>query len=692
MQPVPMKALRFAVVILIETPPENSTLCAFLHTHWPLLMRHTLRVRDGIESAVTSKLFLKNSPAFVEAQEDLCRRIASLWSAPRVESPVWLSLSAFEYSRRQIGCGFVREFIRVSKEFRTGGHDRFLPSVLTAVLSHHVGWVASVQDGSLRRSLTDSKLAYPDEGDKDGNTATTAGADGSTAFGYQQPPTGNCAVDALHRQMSEVHGALCWPRHLARTVVVGQAADAVAVMLHVLTFFIRSSDIIDTTSDLRRECKDAAGSFMRSRTPIRLGPPRCSSQTKPIPRDLPFSATKQASAVLHHRDGLRSPLPEESNLYQSNLDHFSCGDFTPTNPALTGRNLHRARSSDTTPPGSHNLMEAVIASSGKRHSHLDLHLRNPAASSSSLTSELRDSPTTPLTVKSPSPPPFPSDPAVCGEASEAIAIGVSPSGTAQQPHQQQQQSLLSSSLQRHDEAMAMAKETLSRESHRRWVEWMATMKPVNMSSPPGSPTAEQRPFPVVSPSGNVFAPLHGNVARSLIGGLCADYQSDFILHGTSRPHNEVLRRANYDLKLAVQHSVLSCPVASAVCIIANVDRRSCEMLSQSRPPPDVTTQLLYGKQLLESQAAVEASGMIVNLVMSVVGVWDLGMSELMCLLHLEDGLRQVLKKCKMASEYLARQPSYQLDQRNLKAMFGVDESDMELVMSINRVLWSPDKI
>ena len=76
--------------------------------------------------------------------------------------------------------------------------SRFLPSILTAVLSHHIGWVASAKDGSLQQSLTDSKLKYGSSGGCGGQNTNCNGNAGSS---NDAASPGSGLADCLQIQM-----------------------------------------------------------------------------------------------------------------------------------------------------------------------------------------------------------------------------------------------------------------------------------------------------------------------------------------------------------------------------------------------------------------------------------------------------------------------------------------------------------
>lgn len=81
---------------------------------------------------------------------------------------------------------------------------RFLPAVLTAVLSHHIGWVNTVKDASLRKSLTDSVLEYSAQ-ESDGSLA-----DESSQLCSALSSGHLASTDSLQQQMRLVGFRIAW--------------------------------------------------------------------------------------------------------------------------------------------------------------------------------------------------------------------------------------------------------------------------------------------------------------------------------------------------------------------------------------------------------------------------------------------------------------------------------------------------
>ncbi|XP_078086957.1 folliculin-interacting protein 1 isoform X2 [Mustelus asterias] len=178
------------------------------------------------------------------------------------------------------------------------------------------------------------------------------------------------------------------------------------------------------------------------------------------------------------------------------------------------------------------------------------------------------------------------------------------------------------------------------------------------------------PFPgsnVVEISCN--KPSMANFGRSLFGGYCPHYVSDFVLHGTGS--DEKLKQClASDLTHAVQHSVLDEPIAEAVCIIADLDKWTVQVASSQRRATDNNK---LGKEVL-------VSSLVSNLLHSTQQLYKLNLSPNFCIMHLEDRLQELYFKSKMLSEYLKGQMRVHV--KELGMVLGIESSDLPLLAAI----------
>ncbi|XP_062909333.1 folliculin-interacting protein 1 isoform X1 [Mobula hypostoma] len=168
---------------------------------------------------------------------------------------------------------------------------------------------------------------------------------------------------------------------------------------------------------------------------------------------------------------------------------------------------------------------------------------------------------------------------------------------------------------------------------------------------------------------NCNKPSMANFGRSLFGGYCPHYVSDFVLHGTGS--DERLKQClPSDLTHAVQHPVLDEPIAEAICIIADMDKWTVQVASSQRR---VTDSNKLGKEVL-------VSSLVSNLLHSTLQLYKLNLSPNFCIMHLEDRLQELYFKSKMLSEYLKGQMRVHV--KELGMVLGIESSDLPLLAAV----------
>ncbi|XP_072446715.1 folliculin-interacting protein 1 isoform X2 [Chiloscyllium punctatum] len=164
-------------------------------------------------------------------------------------------------------------------------------------------------------------------------------------------------------------------------------------------------------------------------------------------------------------------------------------------------------------------------------------------------------------------------------------------------------------------------------------------------------------------------PSIANFGRSLFGGYCPYYVSDFVLHGTGS--DEKLKQCLVsDLTHAVQHPVLDEPISEAVCIIADLDKWTVQVASSQRRTTDSNR---LGKEVL-------VSSLVSNLLHSTLQLYKLNLSPNFCIMHLEDRLQELYFKSKMLSEYLKGQMRVHV--KELGMVLGIESSDLPLLAAV----------
>ncbi|XP_022087503.1 folliculin-interacting protein 1-like [Acanthaster planci] len=159
-----------------------------------------------------------------------------------------------------------------------------------------------------------------------------------------------------------------------------------------------------------------------------------------------------------------------------------------------------------------------------------------------------------------------------------------------------------------------------------------------------------------------------NFGRSLLGGYSQTYMPDMALHGVPElDRKQVLS----DLVLSSQHSVLDEDISEAVCIVADTDSWTVELLSSKRGSPSQDRAI---------SLEVTVADCIGDLLESVENMCHLRMPSDFCLMHLEDQLQEVYFKSTALATYLDQNP--RAGPKELTGILGLDSSDLPLLLSV----------
>uniref|UniRef100_A0A0A1WX57 Folliculin-interacting protein 2 n=1 Tax=Zeugodacus cucurbitae TaxID=28588 RepID=A0A0A1WX57_ZEUCU len=195
----------------------------FCSEHIALLESMLGRLRASTERAyINHKEFYQIMlQAWLETQQ----WFSDLFTAPRIKCPIWLSIttSGNKYSK-SVAEKFMKELCWLLSFADTKDTNFFISTMLTAILTHHLGWVSTVAAFN-STSLTESSTAAIEQRAK------------LLQVSQKHP------YNALWAQMGDLYGAIGLPPRLARTVVYGTEKLAVERLLNILTYFIRCGEV-----------------------------------------------------------------------------------------------------------------------------------------------------------------------------------------------------------------------------------------------------------------------------------------------------------------------------------------------------------------------------------------------------------------------------------------------------------------
>ncbi|KAL8567596.1 hypothetical protein ACOMHN_054409 [Nucella lapillus] len=205
---------------VVKDTEEYRLFQSFFFSHMALIEGHVEGLRGSVEGAYfTGKNMI---PSMFEALDKFRDAMHDLYMAPRLREPVWLSMMSNVSYKYALGERFIHEFMYLAAKFDNKSTKFFVSTLLSAVLTYHLAWVATVTPGDGTPSKT-----YLDK----------HSAKWTDTLAKTHP------YNPLWAQLGDLYGAIGRPLRVARTVVVGRKADLVQRVLYVLSYFIRCSDV-----------------------------------------------------------------------------------------------------------------------------------------------------------------------------------------------------------------------------------------------------------------------------------------------------------------------------------------------------------------------------------------------------------------------------------------------------------------
>ncbi|XP_003425934.1 folliculin-interacting protein 2 isoform X1 [Nasonia vitripennis] len=210
---------RLGLAMLLQLPPgQEQEMSKRLLEHAALLegmldrLRHSCVEAIGIERSLVARLYRASSCCTLRLlrllmtteAERLQKPTPLLWHDLLLNSvmPVNMQLSTVYRSLQQM-CSLLEELDTKSTNF-------FLSTIVTAVLTHHLGWVHTAPPHRNRQLIED--------------------------FGQQYP------FNPLWAQLNDLYGALGTPARIAHTVIAGdpEKVNLIDAILNFLSYFLRS--------------------------------------------------------------------------------------------------------------------------------------------------------------------------------------------------------------------------------------------------------------------------------------------------------------------------------------------------------------------------------------------------------------------------------------------------------------------
>uniref|UniRef100_A0A1L8DB48 UDENN FNIP1/2-type domain-containing protein n=1 Tax=Nyssomyia neivai TaxID=330878 RepID=A0A1L8DB48_9DIPT len=215
--------LGLAVCIKLTDSVEND-MRTFCSEHIVLFESMLCRLRATAETAYSNRQNFFQT--MFRAWHTTSQWIGDLFTAPRLIDPVWLTLSSGNTDKpSKLAHFFMDELCSLLTNADTKDTNfSFISTLLTAILTHHLGWVGTVAPLSLPLASS-------------ADVVKTQERAKMSEISKKHP------YNALWAQLGDLFGAIGDPPKISRTIVSGNCAHMVDKVLNVLTYFIRCGEI-----------------------------------------------------------------------------------------------------------------------------------------------------------------------------------------------------------------------------------------------------------------------------------------------------------------------------------------------------------------------------------------------------------------------------------------------------------------
>ncbi|CCD73158.1 UDENN FNIP1/2-type domain-containing protein [Caenorhabditis elegans] len=201
----------------------------FLMQHIPLIEAEMSRFESRVvTAALHPSTFLQN---ISKSWEELTETVCQLHNAPRLRHPYWLALNEkCHLDGRTLATEFCEQLAYLVRRYDRKEAGYFLSNLVTALLMHHMSWVASVASPPLHNADSKDQI------------------DENSLFGMMSSGAPTVGYNALMAQYLEISGA-CGNMRSAKICVVGEDLEVLASVCSVLSFFIRCSAVQHVDND-----------------------------------------------------------------------------------------------------------------------------------------------------------------------------------------------------------------------------------------------------------------------------------------------------------------------------------------------------------------------------------------------------------------------------------------------------------
>ncbi|RZF35798.1 hypothetical protein LSTR_LSTR009214 [Laodelphax striatellus] len=210
---------RLAIAVIITSDNDQpGEMEQFLLERIPLMVQMMTTIQYKAEKAYMHKDGFHQ--IMTDASADAAQAVHDLFCCMRIETPLWMSITSKSQHNTELRLDLLTKFIRdlgfLLQTLDTKNSNFFMSTLLTAVLTHHLGWVSTVSDEN-----------------------ETSGDHCCSKKGQLSALSESHPYSALWAQLDDLKGALGNPSKVARTIIIGRSESLVVKVLSVLSYFVR---------------------------------------------------------------------------------------------------------------------------------------------------------------------------------------------------------------------------------------------------------------------------------------------------------------------------------------------------------------------------------------------------------------------------------------------------------------------
>lgn len=224
----PLRKAKLGIAVIISlSHHQQQQMQTFFLEHAALLESMMVRLNAAVERAYSRKeLFVS---MMYDASSDIEQNIEDLLIGPRLAMPMWLGLLSANSQYASLATSFMQELSQMLDMFETKDSHFFMSTLVTAVLTHHLGWVPTVTPG-LQLCVRQSSL--------DGTPSHCNLSDLSKMHPY----------NPLWAQAMDLYGGLGHPLKTVRTIIMSVTSnksriETIERLLRTISYFIRCAAI-----------------------------------------------------------------------------------------------------------------------------------------------------------------------------------------------------------------------------------------------------------------------------------------------------------------------------------------------------------------------------------------------------------------------------------------------------------------